>query len=111
MKPSPPDGPPKHSTTSRPGRVLRSNACVVCQKWISSGSCCEDCTCRRGGCYRPVHMDPLLGPFNYCSPACRNEDLLPKYDEKLDRMIRNIKFGGNPLRRSSSTSSLNLKTS
>ena len=39
--------------------------------------------CQAPGCYRKVHYDSELGPFDYCSPECRDQHLLPIEREKL----------------------------
>ena len=36
-----------------------------------------------------VHYDHELGPFDYCSPECRDRHLLPKEREKLKKDIDN----------------------
>ena len=35
-----------------------------------------------------VYVDPQLGRFNYCSPQCRDEHVLPEYNKKLEEFIR-----------------------
>jgi hypothetical protein len=43
--------------------------------------------CSAIGCTRKVHYDPELGPFDYCSPECRDRDLLPRERERLRKEI------------------------
>ena len=38
--------------------------------------------CSASGCDNPVHYEPDVGMFDYCTPKCRDEHLLPK--EKSD---------------------------
>ena len=40
-------------------------------------------TCKRRDCSNPVHYDPTFGPFEYCSPQCRDAHLLEPEREKL----------------------------
>ena len=68
-------------------------------------------TCEAVGCYKPVHYDPTLGYFSYCSPQCRDEHLLPDYNKKLKADI--AKFEADPptdYMQSSSSSSSFKKT-
>lgn len=44
--------------------------------------------CSAEGCYNKVHYDRELGPFDYCSPECRDRHLLPKERQELDRDIK-----------------------
>lgn len=40
------------------------------------------------GCKKKaVYYDQVLGPFKYCSPECRDEDVLPKYNIKLQEFM------------------------
>ena len=41
-------------------------------------------SCRKNS----VYVDPQLGHFNYCSPRCRDEDVLPEYNKKLEEFIK-----------------------
>ena len=43
--------------------------------------------CSATGCSSRVHYDAELGPFDYCSPECRDRHLLPQEREKLRRDI------------------------
>ena len=47
--------------------------------------------CSAIGCTRKVHYDRELGPFDYCSPECRNRDLLPRERERLTKEIEAIR--------------------
>lgn len=38
-----------------------------------------------------MHYDQELGPFDYCSPECRNRDLLPRERERLRKDIETNK--------------------
>ena len=40
-------------------------------------------SCQADGCNNPVHFDPQLGYFSYCSARCRDVHILPGYNEKL----------------------------
>ena len=54
------------------------------QAWQSpaySAPILKDCTA--DGCSRKVHYDQELGPFDYCSPECRDRHLLPQEQDKL----------------------------
>lgn len=44
--------------------------------------------CPAEGCHNKVHYDPELGPFDYCSPACRDRHLLPQERERLKKDIK-----------------------
>ena len=46
--------------------------------------------CAASGCKNFVYHDPLLGKFDYCSPKCRDEHLLPSYNKKLKEDIASI---------------------
>lgn len=40
------------------------------------------------GCKKnAVYYDQVLGPFKYCSPECRDQDVLPKYNIKLQEFM------------------------
>lgn len=39
--------------------------------------------CGATGCTNPVHWEPDVGNFDYCSPECRNKHLLPIYKDQL----------------------------
>ena len=43
--------------------------------------------CPADGCTNKVHYDYELGPFDYCSPACRDRHLLPRERERLKKDI------------------------
>ena len=43
--------------------------------------------CKRSGCSNQVHIDPSYGPFDYCSPQCRDAHLLPSDRDKLQKEI------------------------
>jgi hypothetical protein len=43
--------------------------------------------CAAGGCSKKVHYDHELGPFDYCSPECRDRHLLPSEREKLKKDV------------------------
>jgi hypothetical protein len=43
--------------------------------------------CAAGGCSKKVHYDHELGPFDYCSPECRDRHLLPSEHGKLKKDI------------------------
>lgn len=43
--------------------------------------------CAASGCNNTVYVNPLLGPFDYCCPKCRDEHLLPVYNKKLKEDI------------------------
>ena len=46
--------------------------------------------CPATGCYKKVHYDDVLGPFDYCSPECRDRHLLPMEQRKLKEDIANF---------------------
>ena len=40
------------------------------------------------GCKKKaVYSDPLFGPFAYCSPQCRDEVVLPRYNIELQKFV------------------------
>ena len=39
------------------------------------------------GCTNRAYYDSKFGPFDYCSPRCRDVHLLPEYNKKLERDI------------------------
>ena len=39
--------------------------------------------CKARGCYKLSHYDPRVGEFDYCSPSCRDKDLLSKEKKRL----------------------------
>ena len=39
--------------------------------------------CGADGCSNPVHWEPDVGSFDYCSPECRNKHLLPIQKDQL----------------------------
>ena len=41
-------------------------------------------------CHNKVHYDSELGPFDYCSPECRDRHLLPIERRKLEEDIKNL---------------------
>ena len=43
--------------------------------------------CGADGCANKVHYDAELGPFDYCSPGCRDRHLLPLERAQLKRDI------------------------
>lgn len=43
--------------------------------------------CNAIGCSEPVKYDERFGAFEYCSPKCRDEHLLPDYNKKLQEDI------------------------
>ena len=43
--------------------------------------------CAADSCSKKVHYDYELGPFDYCSPECRDRHLLPLEREKLKKDI------------------------
>ena len=47
--------------------------------------------CAAEYCSRDVHYDHELGPFDYCSPECRDRHLLPLEQERLKRDIEKNK--------------------
>ena len=63
----------------------------------------------------PVHFDDKFGFFDYCSPKCRDEDFLPKYNKKLAEDIDNYHTLSTsitlPYQSSSKTASSRLTTS
>ena len=64
--------------------------------------------CPAVGCLNKVHYDPELGPFDYCSPGCRDVHLLPLEQKRLkDDIEANSKIVSNfwPQSTSSATSS------
>ena len=74
-------------------------------------------TYKREGCPSPRYYDPELGVFKYCSPQCRNEHYLPRYDRKVKDSLGQSKerdlvddplesSSSSTLRRSSSLSSI-----
>ena len=44
-------------------------------------------TCKRSDCSNPVHYDPTFGPFEYCSPRCRDAQLL---EHEKDKLLKDI---------------------
>ena len=46
--------------------------------------------CSAPGCHNKVHYDSELGPFDYCSPECRDRHLLPIERRKLEEDIKNL---------------------
>ena len=75
--------------------------------------------CSADGCTRNVHYDQELGPFDYCSPECRDRHLLPKENDRLkediegnrENMITYLPAPSPSSSRSSSTSAAASKTS
>ena len=47
--------------------------------------------CAAEYCSSDVHYDHELGPFDYCSPECRDRHLLPLEQERLKRDIEKNK--------------------
>ena len=55
--------------------------CFHCQKFFSEEKhgMCFQCNRRpecKAGCGQPSFMDPQFGEFDYCSPECRDKDLI-----------------------------------
>ena len=54
--------------------------------------------CSASGCDNPVHYEPDVGLFDYCTPKCRDEHLLPKEKSDLHDSIAkeqaNLKTSG-----------------
>ena len=75
--------------------------------------------CSADGCTRKVHYDQELGPFDYCSPECRDRHLLPKEKDRLkedievnrENMITYLPAPSSSSSRSTSTSAAASKTS
>ena len=44
--------------------------------------------CAANFCFKDVHYDSELGPFDYCSPECRDRHLLPLEQERLRSDIK-----------------------
>jgi hypothetical protein len=44
--------------------------------------------CIRYGCQQPAFYDKDLGSFKYCSPECRDESVLKKAKEDLQRALK-----------------------
>ena len=66
-------------------------------------------------CFMDAHFDDKFGFFYYCSPKCRDEDFLPKYNKKLAEDIDNYHTLSTsitlPYQSSSKTASSRLTTS
>ena len=54
---------------------------VVAHSVANSGPYLKNCAA--DGCFNKVHYDPELGPFDYCSPPCRDRHILPQVQKKL----------------------------
>lgn len=46
--------------------------------------------CKAKDCLKEVYSDGVVGNFDYCSPTCRNKDLLQDYTTKLKADIAEI---------------------
>lgn len=46
--------------------------------------------CKADGCASRVHYDPEVGAFDYCSPSCRDNHLLPTEVERLKADIEEL---------------------
>jgi len=46
---------------------------------------CPQELCKNPTCKKIRFTDALYGHFDYCSPGCRDKDLLPEYNKKLER--------------------------
>ena len=52
--------------------------------------------CKNSGCSKPVHLDPTYGPFEYCSPMCRDAQLLQSERDKLKKDIESMTSSQSP---------------
>ena len=46
--------------------------------------------CAADGCNNPAHYDNAVGYFDYCTPECRNRDLLPKEKKRLEDDLKSF---------------------
>ena len=46
---------------------------------------------------KTVYFDLVLGPFEYCSPQCRDEDVLPQYNTELQKFMDKHSFTSSSL--------------
>ena len=46
---------------------------------------CPQELCKNPTCKKIRFTDALYGHFDYCSPSCRDKDLLSEYNKKLER--------------------------
>ena len=53
-------------------------------------------TCKNSGCSKPVYLDPTYGPFEYCSPICRDAHLLQPERDKLKKDIESMTSSQSP---------------
>lgn len=49
--------------------------------------------CKVKSCAKSVHIEPGFGVFEYCSPKCRDNDLLKSYAVKLKADIARLSHG------------------
>ena len=75
-----PTPPQQHAHYDVPAQVYSSASFAA-----NSGPFLNNCSAI--GCTRKMHYDPELGPFDYCSPECRDGDLLPRERERLRKEI------------------------
>ena len=52
----------------------------------------SDITCTREGCSNKVMIHPQYGPFSYCTPQCRDTDLISsgKAKKELDATLQKL---------------------
>ena len=46
--------------------------------------------CAAEGCNNPAYFDNAVGFFDYCTPECRNRDLLPKERKRLEDDLKSF---------------------
>ena len=68
---------------------VSSQQCITCRGVypVELGICpyCPKEQCKNPSCKCFKFTDPMYGQFDYCSPGCRDKDLLPGYNKKLEK--------------------------